>query len=904
MPLVLVCSLIISMGYSAFGQNRISNEKYQLSFLKDSLKINVGQFGFNSFTIFNPSNTKMSLSLKLAMPRGWNLVNQLEPLLEIEAGQSVTVPLRIAPSTNSIGNIVYPITLFVNNNFTNNEESYRFQTKISQLIKWNATLPNQILNITKEDSIPRFTIKISNGGNKKELFLVDFKSDLRLSHSSSGTQVLLAPGKDTTLSVFIRSKSKISTSSYVYIDITSRDGVKQLQQQVFFISDVYYAHPSKYANLTLNTSFFGLNLLLNKSRFGYFETDGLYDLGKNRNFNFRYRSGALSLSDNFSPAFRQFNYFSTKFQASVGSQIDFMNYQIDGNGVNFVFQNHDFQKTELFGIKSRIGNVDLIGFRNDLSIGKVNYMKSNALFVRDNKFETTNFFGMHNLFLKLSNNQRLTLTGGYSTEKAIKIGVLHPGYAYGYRYEANGKVLNIKSNYVYYSPFFPGITRGLLIAEHEARAFLGKIYFGAFADKNNRQPIIYTQENTVANEVFQFSNQSFGGKVGFGFRATSMDFSLAKVTLLQDSLNNPRMEGFKGVINYNYTRKNLNNSVNMSMTRSSLGDFNNGKQYNAFNVFANSRYKKLGLMATYEYGPNYYFDFIYLKNTGIYTERKNFSLFYEAKNYNSNFINRMSLGYMQFFKAADPILLMRNDINLNIPKIRGGLNIVAAFDVLKPKSSPNLSLVFKRTFNVPMAIAPKYHSIRLFLFKDENGNEIFDKGEEPIENANLVINGNNVLTNKNGFASYKNSEKGEHIIDYRNVRNLKGWIASKGVRDTLMLSGSINIGVPFKRSKMISGRVVFNKEYATDAQPPSLNGVLVVAVNRKGEIFKAITDFQGEFFFNLNDDIYNIQIPDNIFGENLFIEKSIKTVDLRNSSSSNLEFKILQKKRKINIRKQ
>lgn len=379
MPLVLVCSLIISMGYSAFGQNRISNEKYQLSFLKDSLKINVGQFGFNSFTIFNASNTKMSLSLKLAMPQGWNLVNQLEPLLEIEAGQSATVPLRIAPSTNSIGNIIYPITLFVNNNFTNNEESYRFQTKISQLIKWNATLPNQILNITKEDSIPRFTIKISNGGNKKELFLVDFKSDLRLSHSSSGTQVLLAPGKDTTLSVFIRSKSKISTSSYVYIDITSRDGVKQLQQQVFFISDVYYAHPSKYANLTLNTSFFGLNLLLNKSRFGYFETDGLYDLGKNRNFNFRYRSGALSLSDNFSPAFRQFNYFSTKFQASVGSQIDFMNYQIDGNGVNFVFQNHDFQKTELFGIKSRIGNVDLIGFRNDLSIGKANYMKSNAL---------------------------------------------------------------------------------------------------------------------------------------------------------------------------------------------------------------------------------------------------------------------------------------------------------------------------------------------------------------------------------------------------------------------------------------------------------------------------------------------------------------------------------------------
>jgi hypothetical protein len=892
------------MSYTGFGQNQITAENYKITFLKDSLKVNVGQFGFNSFTVYNNSNNNLSLAVKINLPFGWTLINQIPPILDILAGQSTTIPLRVSPSAQSIGNINYPVSVILSNNFTNSEEVFTFFTRINQIVKWNASLPNQILNITKNDSLPRFTVKIQNSGNKKELFLVDFKTSLRLSHSSSGTQILLDPGKDTTLQVYIKSRSELSTSNTVQVEITSREGSKQLQQNVFFISDVYMANPSKYANLILNTSFYGLNMLNDFSRFGFAEFDGFYDLGKLRNINFRYRSNALSNSDNFAPNFKQINYESPRFKASVGSQLDFMNYQIDGNGINLRFNNNDRQNVELFGIKSRIGNVDMIGYRNEIVIGKQNILKSHGLVVRDNKFESTNFFGLHTLQVKLTKNQRLSLVGGYSTEKAVKIGELEYGYAYGYRYEANSKKIKLKSNYVYYSPFFPGITRGMLITDHELRVGLRNLYFGPYYDNSYRKPIIYTNENTVASETFQFSNQSLGGRLGFNLKRSSFELALAAISMLQDSMTNPQMNGYKTTFIHNFTKGRFNHSLNAVYTRSTLGNFRNGNITPAYSLFMNTTYKNLGFMGSYEYGPNFYFDYLYQAQTGINTERKNFSLFYEAKTHNSNLIDRINLGYMQFYKDLEPILLLRNDININLPLIRGSLDLISAVNLLKPKSSPMLSVVFKRTFNVPMAITPKYHTIKLFLFKDENDNEIFDKGEEAIENANLIINGNNVLTNKNGFATYKNTEKGQYIVDYRNIHNLRGWIAKGGIRDTVNLEGNISIGIPFKKSKTISGKVTYKQTFSSEDSGPSLNGILVVAVNRKGEIFKAITNYDGEFFFNLNDDIYNIQVPNNVFGNNLTIEKSIKTVDLRTLNTTELEFKIIQKKREINIKKQ
>ena len=79
---------------------------------------------------------------------------------------------------------------------------------------------------------------------------------------------------------------------------------------------------------------------------------------------------------------------------------------------------------------------------------------------------------------------------------------------------------------------------------------------------------------------------------------------------------------------------------------------------------------------------------------------------------------------------------------------------------------------------------------------------------------------------------------------------------------------------------------------------------MVVAVNRKGEMFRSTTNERGEFYINLSEDIYNIQIPTNIFGEGFRVDRSILTVDLTKEKYSEIEFKVIQKKRAINIKKE
>ena len=150
----------------------------------------------------------------------------------------------------------------------------------------------------------------------------------------------------------------------------------------------------------------------------------------------------------------------------------------------------------------------------------------------------------------------------------------------------------------------------------------------------------------------------------------------------------------------------------------------------------------------------------------------------------------------------------------------------------------------------------------------------------------------------------KNVEKDEYIVDYRKIQNLKGWIVKKGSADTMVLDRNIAIGVPFKQSRLVTGRVKYELENSKKEIKENLSGILVVATNKKGEMFKSATNENGEFYLNLQEDFYNIQIPTNVFGEGYFVEKSIFGADLMKENYLELEFKVIQRKRTINIKKQ
>ena len=901
--MVLCCSSLLMMGYNGFGQNRIAAENYEFSFLKDSIKLNLGQFGFNSFTVYNPTTSKISLNLKMALPAGWGLVNTVSPQIELEAGQVMSIPVRLSPSANSVGNITYPISVLLKNNISQNEENYTFFVKISQVFKWNASLLSHVLNITPSDTLPKFSVKISNKGNRKELFLVDFKSDLRLSHASSGLQLLLAPNQDTTINVFVRSKYNVSSVSAVEVLVTTRDGVKQLNQQIYFISDTYQVHKSKYASMTLDASYTGFNGFNTTQISNNVFVNGRFELKKARSINFFLRSGTDFFGISSANNFKQLNYTGSKFSLSVGSQTDFLNYQINGNGVNMQFISPEKQVTEVFGVRNLGGTADIIGFRQEIKMGETKELKSYGLYVDDKILSTSNYFSVHSLSFKIGTKQTLSITGGVSGEKKINLGEMLAAGTYGYRYQMQVKRLSIRSYYNYFSPNFPGFTRGLKSSEHEGRIYFGDTFFGLFSSSNNKEAGIAPDELTNSKQFTEIVNTNYGFRLGFPIRRASVVLYSSQVIQKQGDQMIEPMLGIRSGLSFTYRKGHLSQTFTAAHTRSSVENIMLGKVNNSLVTFLQLKYKELGVMANYDSGPNFYFDYVNLESNGIRPFRQNVSVFFDLKSKNKNIIDRASLGYLNSSYNNFPSLLMRHDVTFNLPKYHSSLSVTAGVDFFNINNIPSISFTYKKMFNIPMAIKPKYHDLKLFMFKDGNNNGIFDRGESTIENGHLVVNGNHLITNKNGQATLKNADKGDYLVDFKNIKNVKGWVVTESAKDTIVLKNNMSVGIPFKESKIISGKLVYQNLYAVDVVPPTLGGVLVVAVNRQGDIFKAITNTEGEFFFNLNADIYNVQIPNNMFEGNLFIEKSVKSVDLRNYNSSNLEFKILQKKRQINIKK-
>lgn len=887
----------------SFGQNRISAENYEFSFLKDSIKLNLGQFGFNSFTIYNPTTSKISLNLKMALPAGWGLVNTVSPQLEVEAGQVLSIPIRLSPSANSVGNVTYPIGILLRNNISQNEENYTFFVKISQVFKWNASLLSQVINITPSDTLPKFSVKISNKGNRKELFLVDFKSDLRLSHASTGLQLLLAPNQDTTINVFVRSKYTVSSLNAVEVLVTTRDGVKQLNQQIYFISDTYQVHKSKYASMTLDASYTGFNGFNTTQISNNVFVNGRFELKKARSFNFYLRSGTDFFGESSANNFKQLNYTSSKFSLSVGSQTDFLNYQINGNGLNMQFISPEKQVTEVFGVRNLGSTADIIGFRQQIRMGETKELKSYGLYVDDKILSTSNYFSVHTMSFKIGSNQSLSITGGISGEKKINLGEMLAAGTYGYRYQMQVKKLSVRSYYNYFSPNFPGFTRGLKSSEHEGRVYFRDTFLGLFSSSNNKEVGMVPDELTNVGQFTQIINTNHGIRLGFPIRRANVIVYSSQVIQKQGDQMSEPMLGIRSGLSFTYRKGHLSQTFTAAHTRSSVVNIMSGKINNSMVTFLQLKYKELGLMANYDFGPNFYFDYVNLESNGIKPFRQNVSAFFDIKSKDKNIIDRASLGYLNSSYNNFASLLMRHDVTFNLAKHHSSLSISAGIDFLNISQIPSISVTFKKLFNIPMALKPKYHDLKLFMFKDGNNNGIFDRGESTIENGHLVVNGNHLITNKNGQATLKNADKGDYLIDFKNIKNVKGWVVTESAKDTIVLKNNTSVGIPFKESKMISGKLVYQNLYAVDVLPPTLGGVLVVAVNRQGDIFKAITNSEGEFFFNLNADIYNIQIPNNMFEGNLFIEKSVKSVDLRNHNSSNLEFKILQKKRQINIKK-
>ena len=364
------------------------------------------------------------------------------------------------------------------------------------------------------------------------------------------------------------------------------------------------------------------------------------------------------------------------------------------------------------------------------------------------------------------------------------------------------------------------------------------------------------------------------------------------------------MGGYKSAFNFVINNTHFSQSLLLNYMKTSVKELDNNKLRDSYGFYYQMKYKDLGINTNFTFGPNFYYDYLSFVSANQKPKTHNVSVFYEFKNKKRTFYDRVNISNSNNSVFTKTTMVLRNEIYFELPKAKSSISVFSNINIIEPQMAPSLNVSVKKSINVPMIFKQKYYSASIFLFKDKNNNDIFDKGEEPIADANIQVNGQTLKTNRKGMVFLKNVEKDDYTIDYRKIQNLKGWVVKDRSIDTLVLNRNISLGVAFKQSKMVAGRVRYELENSTKEIIENLTGILIVAVNKKGEMFRSTTNERGEFYLNLSEDFYNIQIPTNIFGEGYYIEKSILQADLTKENYSEIEFKVVQRRRQINIKKQ
>jgi hypothetical protein len=321
-----------------------------------------------------------------------------------------------------------------------------------------------------------------------------------------------------------------------------------------------------------------------------------------------------------------------------------------------------------------------------------------------------------------------------------------------------------------------------------------------------------------------------------------------------------------------------------------------------FGLFGQIRHKGIGTTFRYVDGPQFYFDYLNPQAGSPEARLVQISAFGEWSTKSKNLQTRFQVMFNRTSTIAS-MITSRGEVIWNLP--RRGLSVILTgmtsqrYELIE---KPLFNLTFRKSLEVPLPFVQKYSSLKVVLYKDLNRNDTLDHSDERIGQTLITIQNKHLRTNSRGEAYLKNVLPDDYLVDLSGIHTLRGWAPREGLKQSIVLTNDTYLAIPFNKSKYVNGKVVLEKDVYT-LSTTTLDGIRVTAVSSRGDTYYAITNVKGEFFFNLIPDEYIVQIKEDVMGNEYRILESSQKVDLTSAESGEVEFKVVQRKRQINIQK-
>ncbi|WP_223151507.1 hypothetical protein [Chitinophaga varians] len=867
--------------------------------LKDSLATNKdSRFLYNNVRITNKYHQAQSFQLSVTVPEGWRLMAPAKPLSKVlEPDQSEVVPVVLMRQQNAPA-VWKSVQVQVD------AKAYRFYIKAEPICEFLVTPLTSVIQLKGQEKDFKVMLRVRNTGTVPGVYLANIRN--RNLDINSTEKFRLKPGTDTVYSFSYHLKDKAMSmlkTEKLQVNVEDTAGVSYMNFAT--LERVQHERKEKESPYITFPLWLETGVMIWGKQVSYYGgMHGEIPIGDNK-LSFFYRTKQYGLGNNLEQNVFGFNYQTKRWDFYAGHMSDIKYFFTYGNGGKFTWRPRP--NTE-FTISATKHSNALTWFTNDnitmtakYPVGKVTVLQGIAGDVDHIQRRQSYLF---NNELQLVNTPKVlvAVNAGVGMDFfAAKIpGVPDkPGMALGYNFAYHAKRVDFSSLVQYYSDYFPGLNKGLMYHFHDISWKFGNNAIGAFYQYNRSG--VNTLRDTIYNsDAFKFNVAKYGLKYSHGFMSGS--FSLSGGLLKQSLVIGSTMPEY--IFGEVYLKQQAGKKFSFFMN--SINGYNGSYGVDKKAVFLTNTnmsiaYKFFGLKGTFMQQP--VFDQTTEKNFLRYIQTMlagpfmTFTLFKRMK----------TNVYYNFSKSLyDNLIYHQVGGNIGYSNAKNGLEVNASAMIPLESGSltPNglgekyVSLSITKKFNVPIIFRKKYFTLNLLPFFDVNGNGTRDAGEQLIPNLQININSIPFISDERGSISYRNVTPGKYQLDFGGANNVKGVIPASGVTQTVPVNKDLTILIPFKRSRVITGKIMISSDSLARSNFPRSN-IKVIATDSTGMLYSTLTDDMGSYFLNVPAGKYAVSLNPEAFSDKIRPRVMSYSVDVATRLEATADFEIVDKSRVV-----
>lgn len=492
--------------------------------------------------------------------------------------------------------------------------------------------------------------------------------------------------------------------------------------------------------------------------------------------------------------------------------------------------------------------------------------------------------------------------GGYGSEATT------PSFAAGLKMNKRTLGWDISSDNYYSTGYFPGNRRGTVQLTQRINRRLRQLGLGlgySYTDYNPQyiNPYFHTFKSGMSKWDAQFSLPLSS----FGQLSVVPSYSLEHADyMLQNDLINLSSHSALVLASISLRSKNLKHNLFLTVEGGEMTFTEPSSRSFVVRTDFSYNYERLGVFGNYQNGPFQIYDMMSALVVGqdfgkryLLGARYQGDLLQRKITWNTSVSGQVNQGWGRSFngniqgqyrlnKSTQLQTVFQYIYNVGVTNYRYDYTNLQ-IGVRQQFKQQNLNHTGEKTGN-----------LTVFCYYDNNGNDIFDAGDEKAINYEFMVRNILFVTDKNGTSTFKKMPFGSYMLFFPLKNQYQG---SSRVVD--ITRGATRLEVALHKVGTVYGQLLLDYDPALNLSTSTrLDIYSVVARSTQGKVFTVTSDSRGNFEFHLPEGEYTIYLDTAHFPEHVYTDQSASIVKVEVGGELRLESFLLQvKSKKVDVKR-